>query len=90
MDFNTELSQFPSAVHSLVYFSARGIMPLSRTLDAVNDPALRESCVALHGFVIDMLSDMYGNPEAYHLPMTISSIRCLIVSAIWHTSSTVF
>jgi len=69
MDFNIELTEFPSAVHSVIYASGRGIMPLSRTLETVTDPAMRESCVALHGFVTDMLSDMYDNPEAYHLPV---------------------
>ena len=69
MDFNIELTEFPSALHSTIYAKGRGIMPLSRTLDAVSDSALRESCVALHGFITDMLSDMYDNPEAYHLPV---------------------
>lgn len=44
-------------------------MPLSRTLDSVTDPYLRRSCEALHSFVTDMLSDMYDNAEAYHLPV---------------------
>ncbi|MCL2704233.1 MAG: hypothetical protein FWE91_11605 [Defluviitaleaceae bacterium] len=69
MDFNIELTNFPSAVHSAIYAKGRGIMPLSRTLDAVTDPILRESCEDLHGFVMNMLSDMYDNPEAYHLPI---------------------
>lgn len=69
MDFNIELTEFPSVVHSTIYSKGRGIMPLSRTLDAVSDPALRKSCVSLHGFVVDMLSDMYEHPEAYYLPV---------------------
>lgn len=69
MDFNIELVQFPSMLHSHIYSKGRSIMPLSRTLDTVSDAALRKSCVALHGFVMDMLSDMYDNPEAYHLPV---------------------
>ena len=44
-------------------------MPLSRTLEAVSEPALRESCIELHSFVLDMLSDMYEHPEAYYLPV---------------------
>ena len=56
-------------MHSNIYTYARRILPLSRTLDAVQDPAMRKSCAALHGFVMDMLSDMYDNPEAYHLPV---------------------
>lgn len=69
MDFNVELTEFPSAVHSAIYTKGRGLMPLSRTLDAVVDSVMRESCVALHGFMLDMLSDMYEHPEAYHLPI---------------------
>jgi len=69
MDFNIELTEFPSAVHANIYFWARGVMPLSRTIDAVTDPAMRQSCVALHGFVTDMLSDMYDHPNAWHLPV---------------------
>ena len=69
MDFSIELTEFPSAMHSVIYSKGRGIMPLSRTLDAVSDSALRDSCVALHGFMTDMLSDMYDSPEAYHLPV---------------------
>ncbi len=76
MDFNIELTEFPSTLHSHIYSYGRGILPLSRTLDAVEDPALRESCAALHGFVTDMLSDMYDHPEAYHLPVMLLEDFC--------------
>jgi len=67
MDFTVEQHAFPSAVHENIYWKARSIPPLSRTHEAV-DPALRESCAALHGFVMAMLADMYIDPGAYHLP----------------------
>ena len=60
MGYNAELTEFPSAVHSNIYFRARGIMPLSHILNAVTDPALRESCAALHAFVTDMIPGMDG------------------------------
>jgi len=69
MDFKIELMEFPSEVHSQIYIFARRILPLSRTLVAVQDFEMREACVALHSFIMDMLSDMYDNPEAYYLPV---------------------
>ena len=68
MDFAQELTVFPSAVHRSIYFDARGLTPLARSLPGVADPALRASCEAYHRFTLDMLSDMYDDPEAYHLP----------------------
>lgn len=69
MNFNIELTEFPSEIHTAIYSKGRGIMPLSRTLNVVSDPDLKKSCVSFHGFVTDMLSDMYDHPEAYHLPV---------------------
>ena len=69
MDFSIDLTEFPSAVHRSIYSRARIMLPLSLTLDAVADPAMRKSCAALHGFVTAMLSDMYDNPDDYFLPV---------------------
>jgi hypothetical protein len=69
MDFNIELTEFPSMLHSCIYSAGRSVMPLPHTLEAVSDPVMRESCQALHGLITNMLSDMYNNPEAYYLPV---------------------
>ncbi len=69
MNFTDNLTTFPSAVHRDIYCAARYMTPLSRSLPAVLDSALRESCAAYHGFLEAMLSDMYDHPEAYHLPV---------------------
>ena len=69
MNFNIELTEFPSAVHRCIYAAARGITPLERSLSFVTDSEMRSSCAAFHGFIIDMLSDMYDHPEAYDLPV---------------------
>ncbi len=68
MDFTKELTVFPSAVHRIIYSDARGLTPLARSLESVADPDLRASCEVYHLFLLDMLSDMYDHPEAYHLP----------------------
>lgn len=68
MDFARELVDFPSEVHKLVYFAARGLTPPEKSLPGVADPDMRASCAAYRGFLLDMLSDMYDNPEAYRLP----------------------
>ncbi len=67
MDFNQELIEFPSALHSNIYSRARSVMPLSPMADSDAESALYESYVALHGFVMGMLSDMYDHPDAYRL-----------------------
>ncbi len=69
MDFARELVDFPSAVHRLIYFAARGLTPPEKSLPGVADPDMRASCAAYRGFLLDMLSDMYDNPEAYRLPV---------------------
>ena len=45
MDFAQELTVFPSAVHKSIYFDARGLTPLARSLPGVADPALRSNVV---------------------------------------------
>ena len=69
MDFRKELVDFPSAVHRLIYFAARGLTPLEKSLADIRDPDMRASCAAHRGFLLDMLSDMYDNPGAYSLPV---------------------
>jgi hypothetical protein len=69
MDFTRELTEFPSAVHRNIYTAARQLTPLDRSLCGMEDGALKESCKAYHAFMLDMLSDMYENPQAYGLPV---------------------
>jgi len=69
MDFNIDLTEFPSAVHSGIYCLVRGFVPLERSLTGIEDADLRASCVDLHGFLTAMYSDMYDNAEAWHLPV---------------------
>ncbi|MDR0324673.1 MAG: hypothetical protein LBI19_01085 [Oscillospiraceae bacterium] len=76
MDFSVELTEFPSAVHKCIYSSARGLTPLERSLVNVADPDIRSSCIAFHGFVRDMLSDMYDHPEIYGLPVGMLEDFC--------------
>ena len=66
MDFRIELTEFPSFMHENIYCRARRFMPLLNHA-AINESIL-ESWVALHCFVMDMLSDMYDHPEKYKLP----------------------
>lgn len=68
MDFNRELTEFPSMVHRIIYSCARQLTPLERSLGGMEDGALRASCAAFHSFMLELLSDMYENPEAYCLP----------------------
>lgn len=76
MNFKTELTVFPSAVHSCIYSAARGITPLEHSLTGVSNPDMRSSCEAYHGFIMDMLSDMYDNPLAYGLPVSLLEDFC--------------
>ena len=72
MDFSIELTNqrdFPSTVHRGVYAFARGITPLEYSLAVVTDCNMRESCTDYHNFIVDTLSDMYDNTEAYYLPV---------------------
>ncbi len=69
MDFSLELNVFPSAVHRNIYAAARQITPLHRSLSGMEEGELKESCEAFHAFMLEMLSDMYENPEAYGLPV---------------------
>lgn len=68
MNFNLEQTEFPTAVHQQIYFAARGLTPQEVSLAGIGDPALRASCRSYHAFLLDMLSDMYDNPEAWKLP----------------------
>lgn len=76
MNFDIDHDAFPSAVHSLIYFTARGIMPLEKSLPDVADSDMRASCTAFHGFVMTMLADMYDNPGKYHLPVMLLEDFC--------------
>ena len=67
MDFNIEVNVFASAMHESIYSRARRLMPLADH-PAITEPA-RVSWKALHHFLMDKLSDMYDNPENYHLPV---------------------
>jgi hypothetical protein len=69
MDFTRELVEFPSIVHRNIYSAARQITPLDRSLNGMEDNALKASCRMYHAFMLDMLSDKYENPEAYGLPV---------------------
>jgi hypothetical protein len=67
MDFNIDITDFPSEAHKKLYQNARrkrALVPFSRTIDDI--PAeLRVPCLALHGFIMEMYSDMYDNPDCY-------------------------
>lgn len=76
MNFNIDQDAFPSAVHSLIYFTARGIIPLEQSLADIADSDMRVSCMAFHGFVMAMLADMYDNPVEYHLPVMLLEDFC--------------
>ena len=69
MDFNIELSKYPSAVHKCIYSAARGLVPLEVALPSIADPEMKKSCEDLHGFVTAMYSDMYDNAAEYKLPV---------------------
>jgi len=66
MDFNAEKSDFPSVMHENIYSRARQLQPLLN--HHVIPEFIRESWVALHGFMMDELSHMYEHPEKYKLP----------------------
>jgi len=66
MDFNLELTDFPSVMHEKIYSCARQLMPLLNH-NAIAEP-IRESWLALHGFMMDKLADMYDFPDKYKLP----------------------
>jgi len=68
MDFNNKPAEYPSFIHQKIFTSARRLNALLPLINAVEDSAMRESCTALYEFAIDMFSDMYDNPEVYHLP----------------------
>ena len=67
MDFNNEISSFPSAIHESIYSRSRRLIPLENH-PAIPEPA-RESWRALHRFMMDILLNMYDNPEKYNLPV---------------------
>ncbi|MFV0400816.1 MAG: hypothetical protein ACK5LX_09410 [Oscillospiraceae bacterium] len=69
MDFTVERTDFPSAIHKNIYFTARCVTPLEYSLPGVEDEALRESCRQYHAFVMTLFSDMYDDPGAYELPV---------------------
>ena len=67
MNFNIELTDFPTVLHENIYTRARRFMPLlshKKILEIIP----QEQWVLLHGLVMDRLSDMYQNPEKYKLP----------------------
>lgn len=70
MDFNRDLTEFPSMVHRIIYSCARQLTPLERSLAGMEDEALNASCVAFHVFMLELLSDLYENTGAYSLPAT--------------------
>ena len=76
MDFNVDQTVFPSTVHNLIYSTARGIIPLETSLSVITDGEMRSSCTAYHGFIMAMLSDMYDNPNEYHLPVMLLEDYC--------------
>ncbi len=76
MDFALELTVFPSMVHRTIYSAARGIYPLNKSLEVLEDASLQASAAAYHGFVMALLSDMYDHPEAYHLPVLMLENFC--------------
>lgn len=67
MQFNTTCTEFPSRVHRLIYLIAIRQTPLTNSLsEAQNlEESLKESCKQYHAFVMDMLSQMYENPDAF-------------------------
>lgn len=69
MDFSVEQTRFPSEVHKNIYWAARQLTPLERSLEKIEDAKFKTSCEAYHAFVLTMLSDMYEDPEAYSLPV---------------------
>ena len=71
MIFTRELTEFPSTVHRNIYSAARQLTPLGRSLGTIENGALKASCEMYHAFMLDMLSDMYENPEAYGLPVML-------------------
>lgn len=76
MDFNIEITDFPSVIHKNIYFAARGVTPLEQSLTFITDLDMRISCIEFYNFLMDMLLDMYNNPELYHLPVRMLENYC--------------
>ena len=68
MDFSLDLTEFPSMVHRIIYSCARQLTPLERSLEGMDNDALKSSCAAFHVFMLELLGDMYDHPAAYCLP----------------------
>ena len=71
MLFTKELTEFPSALHRYIYAAGRQLTPPERSLDGMEEGALKNSCLAFFAFITDMLSDMYENPTVYGLPLNM-------------------
>lgn len=76
MFFNIDQTDFPSTVHSLIYSTARGIVPLEESLSDITDPEMCSSCTEYYNFIMAMLSDMYDNPNEYYLPVMLLENYC--------------
>ena len=69
MNFENKPAKYPSFIHQKIFAAARRLNAILPLIDTVENPVMRESCTVLYRFVMDMFSDMYENPEAYHLPV---------------------
>lgn len=69
MDFSIELQSFPSKIQKTIYCEARELTPLSVSVASVSSAQLRQSCKQYYDYYVSLLSDMYDNPSAYHLPV---------------------
>lgn len=65
MQFTKDFTGFPTRIHRAIYAAALRLTPLEISLAGMDDPNLAESCRQYHAFVLDLLSDMYADPQAY-------------------------
>lgn len=69
MDFTTDIYDFPSEVHKMIYCGAREMTRPERSLADMDNNELRASCEAYYDFLMELYSDMYEYPEKYEMPV---------------------
>lgn len=67
MEFDKQKLKFTTLIHKNIHIAALRITPLEVSLGDVYgiDENLVKSCKSYHGFILDMLFDMYSNPHEY-------------------------
>jgi len=81
MRFDVNQTEFPSKFHKDVWQTGVAVLPLEITLTGIDNPETREGLTQIYSFMLELLHDMYNNPDKYDKKNINDFLRSIVNEA---------